>query len=80
MSVIAARGEQSSILDNYNTLTPQILASYGLNINNAADRATLSGRRSDPDMPLGIFQNKLPYAGFPTTSTVAQALRPYPQY
>jgi hypothetical protein len=68
----------SSILDNYNALTPQILASYGLNINNAADRATL--RATIGSSAAGIFQNKLPYAGFPTTSTVAQSLRPYPQY
>jgi len=68
----------SSILDNYNALTPQILSAYGLNINNAADRATL--RAQIGSSAAGIFQNKLPYAGFPTTSTVAQSLRPYPQY
>jgi len=28
----------------------------------------------------GRFQNKLPYSGFPVTSTVAQSLRPFPQF
>ncbi len=68
----------SSNLDNYNALTPQILAANGLNINNAADRATL--RAQIGSSSAGILQNKLPYAGFPVTSTVAQALRPYPQF
>jgi hypothetical protein len=27
-----------------------------------------------------VFQNKLPYAGFPLTATVAQSLRPFPQF
>jgi hypothetical protein len=68
----------SSTLDNYNALTPQILAANGLDINNAADRAIL--RATIGSTAAGRFQNKLPYAGFPTTSTVAQSLRPYPQF
>src|SRR5229473_2788580 len=28
----------------------------------------------------GRFQNKLPFAGFPLTATVAQSLRPFPQF
>jgi hypothetical protein len=68
----------SSNLDNYNALTPQILTANGLNINNAPDRATL--RAQIGSSAAGIFQNKLPYTGFPLTATVAQALRPYPQY
>ena len=60
----------SSILDNYNALTPQILTANGLDINNAADRAIL--RAQIGSTAAGRFQNKLPYAGFPATSTVAQ--------
>ena len=44
-------------------------------------------RRGSRDSPrdigssaAGRFQNKLPYAGFPLTSTVAQSLRPFPQF
>ena len=68
----------SSILDNYNALTPQILTAAGLNINNAADRAIL--RAPIGSTAAGRFQNMLPYAGFPLTATVAQSLRPFPQF
>ncbi len=68
----------SSILDNYNAITPQILAANGLNITNPADRAILTAQIGSS--AAGRFQNKLPYPGFPVTSTVAQALRPFPQF
>ncbi|MEO5925725.1 MAG: TonB-dependent receptor, partial [Bryobacteraceae bacterium] len=68
----------SSGLNNYNALTPQILASYGLDVNSAADRAILRGTVGTA--AAGRFQNKFPYAGFPTTATVAQSLRVYPQF
>jgi hypothetical protein len=68
----------SSILDNYNALTPQILSAAGLDINNPGDRAIL--RAPVGSSAAGRFQNRLPYAGFPLTSTVAQSLRPFPQF
>jgi hypothetical protein len=68
----------STTLDNYNALTSQILSANGLDINSAADRAIL--RATIGSSAAGRFQNKLPYTGFPTTATVAQALRPYPQF
>jgi hypothetical protein len=68
----------SSILNNYNALTPQILAANGLDINSATDRAIL--RATIGSTAAGRFQNKLPYAGFPLTATVAQSLRPFPQF
>jgi hypothetical protein len=68
----------SSTLDNYNALTPQILSSVGLDVNNAGDRAIL--RAQIGSSQAGRFQNKIPYAGFPLTATVAQALRPFPQF
>ena len=65
----------SSALDNYNALTPQLLLSqYGLDVNSAADRAILTAAIGSA--AAGRFQNKLPYAGFPSTAGVAQALRP----
>ena len=70
---------QAGVLANYNALTPDLLKSYGLDINSAADRtilnAPLNSAAASPR-----FQNKLPYAGFPATSTVAQSLRPFPQF
>jgi hypothetical protein len=68
----------SSNLVNYNALTPAILAANGLDLNNAADRAIL--RAPLNSISAGRFQNKLPYAGFPVTSSVAQSLRPFPEY
>jgi Carboxypeptidase regulatory-like domain/TonB dependent receptor len=68
----------NSTLINYNALTPERLLAYGLDLNNAADRAIL--RAPISSTAAGRFQNKLPYAGFPATATVAQSLRPYPQF
>jgi hypothetical protein len=79
-SYVANRGVwwNSPGLINVNAVTPQILSSYGLDINNAADQKILSSILSSANA--GRFQNKLPYAGFPTSSTVAQSLRPFPQF
>jgi hypothetical protein len=63
---------------NYNALTLAMLLANGLDLNNAAARATL--RAPINSTAAGRFQNRLPYPGFPATSTVAQSLRPYPQY
>ncbi|PWU07916.1 MAG: hypothetical protein C5B51_08705 [Terriglobia bacterium] len=68
----------STILDNYNAVTPQTLSAVGLDINNPNDRIIL--RAPIGSSAAGRFQNKLPYAGFPLTATVAQALRPFPQF
>ena len=69
---------QSTVLDNYNALSVNTLQAAGLDINSAADRAIL--RAQIGSTAAGRFQNKLPYAGFPLTSTVAQSLRPFPQF
>ena len=61
---------------NYNANTPQSLLAAGLDITTAADRAILAAPISSA--AAGRFQNKLPYPGF--TGTVAQSLRPYPQF
>ena len=68
----------SSTLVNYNALTPESLLAYGLDLNNPADRTIL--RAPISSSAAGRFQNKLPYPGFPTNFTVAQSLRPYPQF
>jgi hypothetical protein len=64
---------------NYNALTPQVLASYGLNINNPADQQLLISPLSSPLATSRGF-NKPPYSGFPLSATVAQSLRPFPQF
>ena len=69
---------QADGLVDYNVLSQQRLASLGLDINNAANRALLILPISSPQVIAAGF--KAPYAGFPTTATLAQALRPYPQF
>ncbi len=63
---------------NYNFLSPQLLSTYGLSLNNPADLTILNATLGSA--AAGRFQNKLPFAGFPTSSTVAQSLRPFPQF
>jgi hypothetical protein len=68
----------STTLNNYNALSIDTLKAVGLDINNAADRAIL--RAQIGSSAAGRFQNQLPYSGFPRTATVAQSLRPFPQF
>jgi len=63
---------------NYNANTPQSLSAAGLDITSAADRAILNAQIGSA--AAGRFQNKLPYSNFPLTATVAQSLRPFPQF
>jgi hypothetical protein len=67
-------------LDQYqcNCLTPQILSHYGLNINNPADLTLLTQQVGSPQAIAAGFGP--PYAGFPLTDTVAEAIRPVPQW
>jgi hypothetical protein len=65
-------------LVNYNALTPQILAAHGLNLNNAADLTLLTSTISSPAVVARGFG--LPFPGFSPTATLAQALRPFPQF
>jgi len=62
-----------------NALTPAMIAAKGLNINNAADRTLLTSPLNSATAIARGFGTP-PYPGFPTTLTVAQALRPYPQF
>jgi hypothetical protein len=67
-----------NIMNDLNALTPQRLAAAGLNLNNASDRTLLTSRLSSPLAQAAGF--KAPYASFPLAQTVAQSLRPYPQF
>jgi hypothetical protein len=79
-SYVANRGVwwNSPGLIDVQALTPQALAGYGLDVTNPAHRAILVARVNTA--AAGVFRNRLPYAGFPGTATVAQSLRPYPQF
>lgn len=65
-------------LIDYNALTPGRIQQFGLDISKADDRTLLTSRL---DSPLAIQRNfKAPYVGFPLSATVAQSLRPFPQF
>ncbi len=65
-------------LVNYNYLSSSILSQNGLSLSNPADLATLLAPIGSA--AAGRFQNQLPFAGFPLTASVAQSLRPFPQF
>jgi len=67
-------------LIDVNAISPQILSQYGLDLNSANDRALLAARLNSPAATARGFHTRLPYSGFPATATVAQSLRPFPQF
>jgi hypothetical protein len=70
---------ESSGLINANAIPLAHLASLGLYINDPNDRLLLTSAIGSPLAAQRGF-SKLPYSQFPTTQTVAQSLRPFPQY
>ena len=68
---------QAPAMLNLNANTPERLASFGLDLNNAADRTLLTSPMSNPAVAARF---KVPYPGFPTSQLLAQALRPFPQF
>ncbi len=64
---------------NPNILTPQILAAHGLSLNNPADLQLLAAPINSAIAAARGFSTP-PYSGFPLTATVAQSLRPFPQF
>jgi hypothetical protein len=69
---------QATTLENLNALTPQKIAAVGLNLNSPTDLSLLTSTFASGLPEARGFQ--VPYAGFPTGQTLAQALRPYPQF
>lgn len=67
----------ANMLD-YNALRPETLQRFGIDWANPADRAILVA--SVGSAAAGRFRNMIPYVGFPTTQSVAQSLRPFPQF
>lgn len=62
-----------------NCIRPETLSQLGFDITQAADRTVLGGTVLSSLAAQRGFTG-LPYAGFPTTATLAQALRPFPQF
>jgi len=87
---------QAPSLEDINAITPAILQAHGFNLGNAADVTTLFGTAPGvtPATPALLSQTLasaspatlaahgivVPYAGFAASNTVAQALRPFPQF
>jgi hypothetical protein len=64
-----------------NALSQARVASFGFDITNPTDVTTLSTQIGKlPASVLARLPGGFPYAGFPTNQTLAQALRPFPQY
>jgi hypothetical protein len=81
VSYVANRGAwwRTSALTNLNIYSQDFLKSqYNLDITNSADRAILSAQVGSTAAKQ--FQNKIPYFGFSTSNSVAQSLRPFPQF
>jgi len=62
-----------------NAISEQTLAAHGLSLNSPADLKILAAPLNSPIAIAAGFGTP-PYAGFPLTATVAQSLRPFPQY
>jgi hypothetical protein len=65
-------------LESLNISSPQRLASFGLNITNPSDYSLLTSPWNSAAVQARGF--KAPYTGYPTGLTLAQMLRPYPQF
>ncbi len=70
---------QANSLMDWNALSTGRLAAFGLDITKPADRQLLISPVGSPLAQSKGF-GKPPYPGFPTTLTVAQSLRPFPQF
>src|SRR5262249_37609659 len=68
---------QADAMIDFNAVTLERLAAFGLDPLSSADRGLLTSAISSAQVQARGFQ--APYAGFPSGSTLAQALRPYPQ-
>ena len=73
----AAWYEANSLI-NLNAISTARFAALGLNITNASTESLLTSTFASGKPQAAGFQ--IPYAGFPVTLTLAQALRPYPQF
>ena len=65
-------------LNQFNGISDDRMRAAGLDTRNAADRALLTSTITSSAVVARGFTK--PYAAFPNTATLAQALRPYPQF
>ena len=66
---------------DFNAVSEQLLAKYGFNVNSTADATLLTSTLANANRAtLAARGVVLPYSSFPTTQTVLQSIKPYPQY
>ena len=65
-------------MQDLNAISDQRLAAYHIDLNVAADRSLMTSQISSTTAINRGF--KAPYVGFPSNASVAQSLRPYPQF
>ena len=65
-------------MNQFNALDTDLLAAMGFDTTNAADRALLTSKINSPQVIAAGYGK--PYADFPNGGTLAQALRPFPQF
>jgi hypothetical protein len=70
--------EEARNLMSINAISPARLQALGLDLTNAATRTLLTSSITSAAAVAAGY--KLPYAGFPTSASVAQSLRPFPEY
>jgi Carboxypeptidase regulatory-like domain/TonB dependent receptor len=70
--------EQQGGLENPNAISPAILKAHNIDLTNAATRTLMTSQICSSAAKAAGFT--LPYASFPCTASVAQSLRPYPEY
>jgi hypothetical protein len=70
--------EEGRGLMRLNAISPARFKQLGLDLTNAATRTLLTSQIGSAAAAAAGF--KVPYAGYPTTATVAQTLRPFPQF
>jgi hypothetical protein len=72
---------QAPSLEDVNAITPSILAAHNMNLSNPAIPTLLSTPLgSVPAATLAQYGLGVPYTGFSANNTVAQSLRPFPQF
>ena len=71
---------QAPALSNLNAIPLSRITATGLNINNPTDMGLLNLAMNSPQVVARGLNVQPPYAGFPLTQTLGQALRPFPQY
>jgi hypothetical protein len=81
LSYVGNRGAwwEGNALIDVNGLTANRISSFGLDVNNTADQLLLAAQLSSA-LAKQRGYDKVPYASFPKSSTVAQSLRPFPQF